>query len=71
MNNWAWTARGSLGAKLIIAGALVQVGKPHALAAAQGNDLLTAAAHLGLGVGGGVLVIVGLYFIATRNRGKQ
>ncbi|WP_343619946.1 hypothetical protein [Ralstonia sp.] len=71
MNSSAWTARGSLGAKLIVAGALAQVGKPHAIAAAQGNDLLTAAAYLGLGVGGGVLVIVGIYFIATRNRSKQ
>ncbi|MBB6583801.1 hypothetical protein [Ralstonia solanacearum] len=71
MNNWNWTARGSTGTKLVIAGALAQVAKPHALAAAQGNDLLTATAYLGLGVGGGVIAIVGLYFIATRNRNKQ
>ncbi|WP_354678217.1 hypothetical protein [Cupriavidus plantarum] len=71
MNSLNWTARGITGAKLVIAGALAQVVKPHALAAAQGNDLLTAFAYHGLGAGGGIIAIVGFYFLATRNRKKQ
>ena len=63
-----WTERGIKGAKYLAAGVFLIMAKGPALNAAQGSHLALAVAHFVFGVIGPILVLPGLYLVATRNK---
>ncbi|BBB68350.1 hypothetical protein UNDYM_4097 [Undibacterium sp. YM2] len=63
-----WTERAIKGTKYLLAGVFLTMAMPTALSLAQGNHLALAFVHFVFGVIGPILSVIGIYFIATRNR---
>jgi hypothetical protein len=63
-----WTDRGIKGAKYLLVGAFLILGREPALHMAQGSNLGLASVSLIFGVIGPILMVIGLYLIGTRHK---